>query len=298
MTHSSSLPPLEGLAALIAAAEQGSFTGAADMLGLTHGSVSRRVAAVEAWLGVPVFERHGRGVHLTPAGQRFLTEARQAIAILGQSAERWRPRLGRPTVRLSVVPSFARLWLLPRLAHLEQSDLRVEVLASHRPADLEGRESDLAIRYGGGNWDGVDARLLMAETLAPVAIPTLAEEIGAALESLTLDRLPPLLHDSDSSQWRVWLKDVGIRYRPRWQDRRFEDYDTVLAAARAGLGVALLRLPLAQAQVADGHLVHISKREAANPRSHFLCRRPVEERGAVLELAERIRIVSKAKNIS
>ena len=64
------------------------------------------------------------------------------------------------------------------------------------------------------------------------------------------------------------------------------------------MGVALLRLPLTRAQIEDGHLVRVSRREASNSRSHFLCRRPFEERGAVLELAERIRIMSEVKDIS
>src|SRR5690349_17693009 len=117
MTHSlDSLPPLDGLSALIAAADTGSFTAAAEALNITHGSVSRRIAALEAWLGTILFERHGRGVRLTPAGQRFATDARRTLGILSRSADQWRPRRGRPTVRLTAVPSFARLWLIPRLA--------------------------------------------------------------------------------------------------------------------------------------------------------------------------------------
>lgn len=282
------LPPLDGLNALIAAAETGSFTAAAETLNLTHGSVSRRIAALEAWLGTTLFERHGRGVRLTPAGQRFAADARHALGALSRSADQWRPRRGRPTVRLAVVPSFARLWLLPRLARLERGDIHVEAMAGHRPTDLDAQEADIAIRYGRGAWEGLDARLLFRETLRPVAAPALAAGLGSDATAEALLSLP-LLHDSDVSQWRQWLDGAGVRYRPRWQDRRFEDYDSVLAAAEAGLGVALLREPLADAAIAAGRLVPVAARAEPNPAAHFVCLRPDESRAAVIELAARLR---------
>ena len=289
MTHSLNAPPLEGLAALIAAADHGSFSAAAEVLGITHGSVSRRIAVLESWLGAAVFERHGRGVRLTPAGRRFAAEARQALAILGQTADQWRPGRGRPTVRLTTVPSFARLWLFPRLKALEREDLHIEVIADHRPVDLATREADIALRYGSGSWEGVHARPLFNEVLAPAVAPCLAQVFASQdLENLPPADLPPLLHDSDTSQWRAWLSDAGGKYRPRWQDRRFEDYDTVLAAAVAGLGATLLRLPLMQASLDRGDLVEVSERRLRNRKGHFVCHRSGEEKPSVIELADRI----------
>lgn len=287
MHNSDPLPPLDGLNALLAAAEAGSFTGAAEMLGITHGSISRRITVLEAWLGTSLFDRHGRGVRLTPAGQRFAADARQALGVLSRSADQWRPRRGRPTVRLALVPSFARLWLLPRLARIERSDIHVEVLVDHRPADIDAQEADIAIRYGRGRWEGLDARLLIRETLRPAAAPTIAAELSDDAPPEALLRRP-LLHDSDVSHWRAWLAGTGTRYRPRWQDRRFEDYDSVLVAAEAGLGIALLRMPIGEASVADGRLAFVGIRAEPNPAAHYLCMRVGEERSAVIELASRV----------
>jgi DNA-binding transcriptional LysR family regulator len=281
------LPPLDGLNAMLAAAEAGSFTAAADMLRITHGSVSRRIAALEAWLGTSLFERHGRGVRLTPAGQRFAAEARQALGLLSRSADQWRPRRGRPTVRLAVVPAFARLWLLPRLTELERGDIHIEVAMDHRPSDLNAQEADVVIRYGRGSWEGLDTQLLFRETLRPVAAPSLAAELGDDADAETLLR-QPLIHDSDMTHWRAWLGGAGLRYRPRWQDRRFEDYDTVLTAAEAGLGVAMLRAPLADAAVAAGRLAYVAARAEPNPAAHFVGMRTGESRSAVIELAARL----------
>lgn len=288
MAHSSyDLPPLDGLTAMLAAAEEGSFSAAAGKLGLTHGSVSRRIAALEHWLGASLFERHGRGVRLTPAGLRFVRDARQSLGRLSHSAEQWRPRRGRQTVRMSVVPSFARLWLLRRLPAIEQSDTHIDLSLDHRMTDLDSREAEVVIRYGRGTWVGVDARQIVEETLAPAASPGLRDRMSAAP---AIDELLqwPLLHDSDTSQWRAFLSRAGVSYRPRWQDRRFEDYDTVLAAAEAGLGVALIRQPLAADWLTDGRLTTITLQTMANPASHFVCVRAGETRQAVLTVRDRI----------
>ncbi|MFC3712774.1 LysR substrate-binding domain-containing protein [Sphingoaurantiacus capsulatus] len=285
--HNLPLPPLDGLSALLAAADGGSFSAAAEALGLTHGSVSRRIGALEAWLGTRLFERHGRGVRLTPAGQRFAKEARAALGTLQRGAEPWRPWKGRQTVKLSAVPSFARLWLLARLSEIERGDLHIDLIVDHRTSDLNAREADVAIRYGRGQWDGLDARRLFGETLAPAAAPALADRLGADARADEL-LANPLLHDSDASQWRAWLAEAGVRYRPRWQDRRFEDYDTVVAAAKAGLGIALLRQPLASAALERGTLRKVSARAIANPAAHFICLRRDESRLPVLEVANRL----------
>jgi DNA-binding transcriptional LysR family regulator len=290
MTYSSpSLPPLEGLTAVLAAADAGSFTAAAEALGVTHAAVSRRVAVVEAWLGTPLFERRGRGVALTLAGRRFAAEVEGALDRIEQVADRWRPRRGGEMVRLSVLPSFAKLWLLPRMAALQGDPpmLQLELLIEHRQSDLEAREADLVIRYGRGAWPGVQAQLLFQEDLAPAASPPLAARIGAGASAARIVQ-HPLIHDSDTRQWRDWLAGEGVRYRPRQGDRRFEDYDMVLAAAEAGLGVCLIRLPFAEEWLTSGRLVLLSERRSRNPASHFLGMRPGESRPAVLAFAERM----------
>ena len=281
----SSLPPIEGLAAVVEAHRTGSFSAAAEALGVTHGAISRRVHAVEHWLGTTLFERHGRGVRPTPAGQRFIAEVGQALASIRDSADRWRPRRELPTVRISVVPSFARLWLVPRLAELQGDPprIRIEPLVEHRVAELGDGGADLAVRYGRGRWSGVEARLLFGERLFPVAAPALAARLGAQAVPARI-AAEPLLHDSDTAQWRAWLGEAGLRFRARAADRRFEDYDLVLAAAEAGLGVALLRSPLADDRLRSGALVRISRLAIPNVAGHYL----VSPRGGLHPAGEQV----------
>lgn len=287
MHNDASLPPLDGLTALLAAADAGSFSAAAEALGITHGSVSRRIAGLEAWLGTTLFERHGRGVRLTPAGQRFAAETRQSLGALSRSAEQWRPRRGRQTVRLSVVPSFAKLWLIPRLGEVEGGDIHIELLMEHRASDLNAGEADVAIRYGRGAWPRLVAHPLFGERMIPAVAPSRAAELGPSPRPEHFMQLP-LLHDSDTSHWRAWLAQAGLIYRPRWQDRRFEDYDAVLAAAEAGLGVAMLRLPLAQPWLDRGALMLLDGDPILNAAGHYVCTAQTEQRAVVARLVTRL----------
>jgi DNA-binding transcriptional LysR family regulator len=283
------LPPLDGLLAVVAAARSGSFTDAAEELGLSHGAVSRRVQVVEAWLGTALFERHARGARLTPAGQRFVRSVEQALGTIARAAEQWRPHRGVHTLRISVVPSFARLWLLPRLAALQGSppDLFLDVTTEHHVVDLRDGEVDVAVRYGAGTWPDLQATLLFREQLVPVAAPALAATLGRNVAPKSILQ-QPLLHDSDASQWRSWFADAGITYRPRVLDRRFEDYDLVLEAAAAGVAVALLRLPLAAAWLDTGRLRRISTRTLDNPSAHYIVHRRGDLRPQVQQLVARL----------
>ncbi|WP_225770377.1 LysR substrate-binding domain-containing protein [Inquilinus sp. Marseille-Q2685] len=289
MDHSSppQRPPLDSLDTVCVVARHDSFSAAAEALGLTHGAVSRRVAAVEAWLGTALFERHGRGVRPTPDGQRFVSRVEAAFRLIDEAAVRWRRRRGPEVVRISVVPGFAKLWLFERLAALEQGDpaLRVEIAVEGRNADVEGGEVDLAVRYGAGTWPGVQAVRLLPERLYPVARPDLARRFGPSPEGLLQ---APLLHDSDLTGWRAWFGSCGITLKPRPQDRRFEDYTLVLAAAQAGLGIALARAPFSDRAVEAGGLIRLGGHEAPSPLAYHLLTRTGGARPAVQVLMQRM----------
>lgn len=285
-------PPLASLETVCTVAREGSFLAAADVSGVTHGAISRRVAAVENWLGMALFERHARGVRLTPDGQRFVGRIEQAFAIIDSAADQWRsPRTPR-LVRMSVVPAFAQLWLFERQPALESEApaLRIELGIELRNVDIAGGEADLSIRYGRGNWRQLETRPFMPERLYPVAHPRLAAQLARMRrgtgDAALLDM--PLLHDSDVTGWRTWFDALGIPFKPRAQDRRFEDYNLVLAAAEAGLGVALARTPLADAYLQRSALVRVSRHEVDSLLSYHFVHAKGENRPEVLALMERM----------
>ncbi len=237
MSYSSPLrlPPIDCLVAALVALRAGSFTTAAATLGVTHAAISRRVAGAEAWAGYPLFERHGRGVRPTPEGQRLLIRLAQQFEEIDALVVGGRHPRARDLVTLAVTPSLARFWLLPRLAALEDDDLRIEVLASYRHADLNAGEADIAIRYGRGNWGLGSETPLFNEALIPVHAPGLADHRRQAEQLLAA----PLIHSADPSLWRGWARHFGMTYRAKAADRIVADYSLAIDAAIAGLGVAL-----------------------------------------------------------
>ncbi|TDK29365.1 LysR family transcriptional regulator [Rhizobium deserti] len=291
-------PPLASLEVVRAVARHQSLTAAAIELGLTAGALSRRVAALEAWLGTPLFERHGRGMRPTPDGQRFLSRIEDAFALIAAAADPWRGQRGSDVVRISVVPAFARMWLLLRLRRLELGPdggqaLRVDVAVDYRHADVEGGEVDVAVRYGRGTWKGVVSEPLMEESLVPVAHADLAARLGTDVAPTDLLQ-QTLLCDSDAVAWREWLRAHAVeRFRPRPHDRRFEDYGLVLAAAQAGLGVALARVPFADAAVEEALLTRLSCVAVPSPLTYHLVTRQRESRPAVVELCQRLKALAK-----
>lgn len=287
------LPPLAGMQAAAMVADVGSLTAAAERLGLTHGAVSRRIAALEQWLGSPIFDRHGRGMILNADGQRFLSRIEAAFQILEDANDRLKSAGQRRSVRVSATPSTARYLILPNLAELETGTLtgtalNIEVADEYRTVDLEKGEADIAVRYGLGRWAGVSAKKLQAERLVPVASAGIASQLGVAA---TPDRILgfPLIYDSDLTGWKAWFKEAGLGiFRPRRHDRRFEDYDLVLTAAQLGLGIALARLPFAQDRIDDLGLVPLSPLRARSPLALYTVTRQNERREPVLALERRL----------
>lgn len=280
------LPPTESLVAVLTVMRSGSLSAAAEHLGVTHGAVSRRIAGVEAWLGASLFERHGRGMRATATGEHFARRLEESFAALAGLASEIRTRGDRKAVRLGVLPSVARLWVLPRIAQLEgDGELDVQLITDHRMARLEAGEADLAIRFGSGRWPGATSTLLFEESLFPVAAPPIARRLAGRPPAALLEEIA--LHDSGASDWSAWRRAAGLR-RDFRRGRRFVDHDMVLQAARLGLGVALARMPLSEGDLAGGGLVRLGDLSIPGKGSHYLVLRSNETRGAVLRLADRI----------
>jgi DNA-binding transcriptional LysR family regulator len=287
-----SLPPLECLAAAFAAAQHGSFSAAAAELGVTHATISRRVAGAEHWAGVRLFDRHGRGVRPTPSGHQLLSRLAQGLDQLNAMVERERAPRRRPAVRLGVTPTFARFWLFPRLLELERDDLQIEVVAELRTADIDHGEVDIAIRYGRGGWNLEHEEALFDDRLVPIASAREFPELVTATpeEILAL----PLVH-SDLRLWRSWAAAYDLRLRRKARDRQFHDTFLVLEAALCGLGASLWITSLGPVESLPGGLVARPDLMAPAPLQYFLVMRTPRPGGPAAQLAERIRAAARER---
>jgi LysR family glycine cleavage system transcriptional activator len=261
------LPPLSSLRAFEAAARHLNFTRAAEELHLTHGAISHQMKALEAQLGVTLFRREHRRLLLTDAGQRFAARVR---GVLGELEESVAAIAGKPDPRVltvSVLPSFALRWLIPRLASFQRRhpEIDVHVSASHALAEFGAGGVDLAIRFGRGGWPGVVAEKLFDEEVFPVASPKLAGGRWP-LKPQELDRFALLR--SEREPWRPWFRAMGLAFDEPERGPIFSDEILMLQAAEHGLGIALARDAIAAPAIAAGGLVRLFP-ERVSPRSAY-----------------------------
>ncbi|MBX9732286.1 MAG: LysR family transcriptional regulator [Sphingomonas sp.] len=257
MRSSPLLPSLPALRAFAAVGRLGSFRRAGEELLITQSAVSHHIRVLETALGLRLFDRHARTISLTPVGERYLDRVSAAFAMIEEATASATAAIGLQRVVVSLLPSFAATWLLPRLAQFRSDHPTIDLVLDPtlRLVDLAGGEADLAIRYGDGSWTGCTAELLMSEQLAPVGSPAFAERAGIADPGDVLGHL--WLHTRSNVDWHIWEEAVGIDSR-RAQHLALADYNIVLQAAIDGQGIAMGRLRQIASKIESGALVVVS----------------------------------------
>src|SRR4029450_13612416 len=151
------IPATQALRALEAVARTGSLTKAAEAMHLTHGAVSHQLKGLEDDLGVRLIERAGRGIRLTDEGERFAGRVRPALSALAEAVRQITEHNNPRQFRVSVMPSFAARWLLPRIGRFlgANPDIDLDVRASPALVDFKRDDVDAGVRYGGGNYPDV-----------------------------------------------------------------------------------------------------------------------------------------------
>lgn len=248
--------PLHVLPTFVLAARLENLRAAAQQIHLTHGAVSQQIQLLEQAIGCPLFERKGRGVRLNAAGRELLEVAEPVLLSLQQGINRVRRISTSQMLRLSVLPSFAHYWLLPRLGEFHHAcpGITLDIDASLAIQNLEHKGFDAAIRIGKGQWPGVEAKFIASGEVQPVASPGLAKLWQQAFTAG--DAAIPLL-EHDVTPWRNWFQLDGQTGCGQ-QLAIFNDAGLLLRAAEQGFGIALLKTVLAGDAVAAGRLVPLA----------------------------------------
>ena len=255
------LPPLNALRAFEAAARHLNFSRAADELSVTPGAVSQQIQNLEDYIGAALFKRTPRGLLLTDAAQTALPALREAFDRLAEAASLLTAAVDGRRLTLTAPPSFAAKWLVPRLGRFETAHPQVDVWlsADMELVDFANGEVDLAVRYGGGPYPGLEVTRLMRETVIPVMSPELNATAPLATPCDLAGHV--LLHDgspdADEScpDWQMWLAARGVKGVDGSRGPRFNQSSLVIEAAVAGRGVALAKRTLAQDDLDAGRLV-------------------------------------------
>lgn len=261
------LPNLDWLRVFDACAETGSFASAADRLKVTPGAVSQRIKALEAFLGIALFERQAQGVRLTEAGRRYAADVRPGVRQLLHATRDVVRDQTRATIRISILPALAQLWLGPRLAdfHRRHDGVSVEIWADPALADLQAASFDLAIRYGRPPFVGCDHREVLVDTLVPVAAPDLLARCRRDAHGLPVD-VPLLVDTYWPNDFGDWMRAAGIKNTARPSPRPFSLYSMVVDAALDGQGFMIGHTALIGDLLANGRLVRMS--DVSVPTAH------------------------------
>ena len=247
---------LSSLRVFEAAARLGSFTQAAQELGMTQAAVSWQVKALEQRLGQTLFHRRPREVTLTPAGERLSRGATEAMAVL-RSALQDVVDTGEGVLAVTTLQSLAAQWLAPRLGsfQLAHPRLAVRLETSGRLVDLARENVDVALRSGPGAWPGLESHFLFPSLMTAVCTPALREAYGLERP----DDLKAAPRIGIASEWAIWFEAAGVTPPPEDASvppRLAADSQVLeIAGALAGHGVALGSPILFSAEIAAGRLV-------------------------------------------
>jgi LysR family glycine cleavage system transcriptional activator len=249
--------PLQTLPTFVTVARLANLRAAAEELHLTHSAISQQIRQLEEQLGFALFERHGRRIALNAAGSALLGAVEPLLAQLDDGVRAAAAAAGgaEHRIRLTLLPSFAQRWLLPRMASWRERhpDIALEVEASQRLVDLQREGFHVALRQGAGPWRGLEAERLIDSPLIAVGSPNAARRLLGREAASFCDE--PLL--GHAGTWEQWFRLAGKRVRVN-PVAAFNDAGLMLQAAEQDLGLALAREVLAADALRAGRLWRLS----------------------------------------
>ncbi len=264
-----------------AAARHENLSRAAAALGMTQPALSYRIRQMEARLGTRLFERHHRGLLLSPAGRRLQEAVQGSLERLDEAVAAIVAPTAAPVVRLVTDYAFAALWLMPRMAAFRAAHpgIELQIVASQEPAvrlpaPAPDGGAELTVLFGGRREAGADGRLLMTERVAAVCSPGLLETGVSLDDDASLARAPLLHLQGDTGRrwydWDSWLAGLGRARRSGQPGLGFNTYTLVVQAALAGQGLALGWLGLIDPLLDSGALVRAHAATLESARGYWL----------------------------
>lgn len=254
MSDEFDLPPLNGLRAFATAGRHLTFRAAADDLGVTQGAVAQQVRGLEEHLGLRLFLREPRGLAFTDEGRAYHAAVSRAFSQLSEATKALKAAPSRVTI--SVTPTFASKWLIPRLAEFTDANpgIDLRITATERVSSFHSDGIDLAVRQGRPPFGAsLRADLLFPQEVIAVCSPNLTSDQDLPLGATALSRMA-LLHDTHD----LWPKFIEEAFGPDAEQPRglrFNQTTLSLDAALAGQGIALASRFLVQRDLDAGRLV-------------------------------------------
>ena len=265
------LPPLTTLPVLEAAARLQSFSAAAAELNVTHGAISHQIRSLEESVGVALFARQGRRVVLTAEGATLAEAVRAALGKVAEAVEGLSPIERERKLKISVLPSFASRWLMPRLGKFLEAnpEYEISVEANQTRSNFATDGVDVAIRFGVGPWPGLHSERLAGDSYFLVCSPKFRRGKLPTRPS-QLAGLP--LFRNDPGLWEKWFAAAGLNMAAPAKGIDYNDAALFLQQAIAGEGIALARRSLIADDFENGKLVRLFDIEVKSENDyHLVC---------------------------
>ena len=285
------LPPFAALRAFHAAATHDRYKDAAESLGLTESAISHQVKRLEDFLRTPLIDRSGARPKLTDTGRRYLERIEPALRQIQAATEALMPEAGRATVRMTLPPSLAAAWLIPRLGAFERAhpEIDLQLITTTRVIDLRRDQMDFAIRHGRGAWPDVEAAFLLAEAAMPVCAPGYAEPpppdgtydgtydgtSGGLPGDLPKDLLGGrrlIVNANFPDEWEEWSRAHGVEPPAAGSLVTMDAMEQALQLAGSGHGLAMGRRPVVDSWLEGGRLVAPFGGADPTGAAYYLCR--------------------------
>jgi len=269
------LPPLTALRAFEATARLGSFSAAARSLNVTHAAVAQQVRLLEEHLGTTLVRRDGRSMAVTAEGARLAHALSEGFLTIQEGVDALQRSRDAAPLKISLTPAFAENWLMPRLGTFwaAHPEIELALVPSTSLVDLRRDGYDMAIRYGNGDWPGLEVAPLTGTRFVVVGTPALVgPDPPRRFEDLTAFTW---LTAQDSPEQALWAESIGLC----WQSVRATSFPTTslsLSATRAGYGLSIQPRTLVEDDLAQGLLAALFEQEAQGLGYHIVTRPGVQ----------------------
>jgi len=248
---------MTALRVLLAIAEHGTASGAAEAVNLTQSAVSKHLRALEETLGTKLFARQSRGLIPTEAGRIYVKHVRLALAELETAGARVLALQASPwSVRLHVLPIIGDRWLVPRFSRFAEQHPKIDVQFTNFVTADTAEEADGVFRFGEGDWTGQRASYLFGRNVALVGAASLLSRMGGIETVQDVQRYTVLDHFQTPLRWSEFAAAQGLECFKPAHTIRFGFYSLVIRAAISGQGLALVPRRLVQDELATGRLIN------------------------------------------
>lgn len=271
MLNQHNLPSTTALRYFVESAKYLSFTQASEKLHVTQAAISKQVKQLEDLLGVELFVREKQRIYLSAAGKIYHKDALRILKELEKLTIKIRTYNNEvDEIHIGILPTFSSRFLIPLLPKLyaQHPEIRIKLTTELGKIDFSQQPYDIIISFNELVQDDVATFNIMDETLIPVASPTLVEHDRLTLNQL--EKLPLLTFLARPNLWNDWFASVNRAAPAPKSGLTFENFQMLIHATIAGLGVALIPEFMITRDLKEGRLKKVHSRSMHSKPQYFM----------------------------